>query len=350
MRTIQEIILLKNNLCINTNKGKYFLEKGEGIKIDLKKNSFIEVDTKNIKVKNPGVLDIPEDKNFWDMPLNHFIDLAKTKGKKEVMAALLNLERWNKTKEPSISKKAREIINSLKKNKNWINIKEKRMRNIKEYIKYSIDSIEDAKTFVYNLGVTDWEWEGRASLNGFITYVYKNYNIIDEDENNEILRNYLISVGEAPEYYSIKEKRIRNIKENTIYDRTWIIAYEGVEIYENFYIPVDRHIILDNYSMNLKNEYDDFDDIIKDIGKYFRMDNLERKDFWIKVAGDSAILVTDVLIDGNNQVVTEKDKIYNDWREGYAVLYTANVQVELSMQVKQSVDAEDYAELGIYPN
>lgn len=75
--------------------------------------------TKNIKVKNPGILEIPEGKHFWQMPLKHYIDLAKKKGRAAVMRALLNLFRWNKNKNPDISKKAKDIIDRLKNSPQW---------------------------------------------------------------------------------------------------------------------------------------------------------------------------------------------------------------------------------------
>lgn len=72
-------------------------------------------DTESIKVKHPGILEIPEDKTFDELPISHYEALEKQKGKPEVMRALLNLERWNSKKHPSISAKARTIINALKK-------------------------------------------------------------------------------------------------------------------------------------------------------------------------------------------------------------------------------------------
>jgi hypothetical protein len=81
-----------------------------------------EEDTKDIKVSHPGVLDIPDGKNFWEMPLSHFIGLGKSKGKAEIMKALCNLERWNKEKNPEESKKARIIIDKLKDNDEWENL------------------------------------------------------------------------------------------------------------------------------------------------------------------------------------------------------------------------------------
>ena len=51
----------------------------------------------------------------FETHLQDCIRTLKQKGKPEVMRALLNLERWNSKKHPSISAKARTIINALKK-------------------------------------------------------------------------------------------------------------------------------------------------------------------------------------------------------------------------------------------
>jgi hypothetical protein len=77
-------------------------------------NIMNEQDTQDIKVKHSGILDIPENKNFWDMPIKHFNDLMSKKGRAAIMRALTNLERWNKNKNPEISKKARKIIDAVK--------------------------------------------------------------------------------------------------------------------------------------------------------------------------------------------------------------------------------------------
>lgn len=73
------------------------------------------VGTTSIKVKNPGILEVPKDKGFDDLPISHYVALEEKKGKQAVMRALLNLERWNSNNHPSISAKARSIINALKK-------------------------------------------------------------------------------------------------------------------------------------------------------------------------------------------------------------------------------------------
>ncbi len=67
-----------------------------------------------IPVKNPGILGVPEGKNFWDLPLSHYEGLVKSKGYKEVIRALTNLVVWNKNDDPDISKKASNISRQLK--------------------------------------------------------------------------------------------------------------------------------------------------------------------------------------------------------------------------------------------
>ena len=66
-------------------------------------------------IANPGLLEIPTGKSFIDMPIAHFQDLVKTKGRTPIIRGLVNLESWNKKKNPEISQHAREIINALPK-------------------------------------------------------------------------------------------------------------------------------------------------------------------------------------------------------------------------------------------
>ena len=114
MRTIKEIIIRVNEptvLQIGLTESIYLKE---GDKLIIEDDS-----TENIKVKHPGLLDVPEGNHFWEMPLSHYISLGKSKGKRAVMDGLLNLERWDKNKDPSISAHARSIINALEKNTEW---------------------------------------------------------------------------------------------------------------------------------------------------------------------------------------------------------------------------------------
>lgn len=84
-----------------------------------KNESVTEQDTRSIKVEHPGILEVPVGKKFWQLPLKHFIDLAKKKGKAAVARAINNLRRWNKNRAPDIAKKAEELMNRLKANPQW---------------------------------------------------------------------------------------------------------------------------------------------------------------------------------------------------------------------------------------
>ena len=67
------------------------------------------------KVKNPGILEVPEGKSVSEMPASYFIGLAKKKGRGAVVKALMNLYRWNKNKNPKLSawaKKTQEAVSA----------------------------------------------------------------------------------------------------------------------------------------------------------------------------------------------------------------------------------------------
>ena len=67
-----------------------------------------------IEVKHEGILEIPEDKKFWQLPLKHYKNLVEKKGYQKIIRALTNLEVWNKNDNPEISQKASNIADKLK--------------------------------------------------------------------------------------------------------------------------------------------------------------------------------------------------------------------------------------------
>lgn len=69
----------------------------------------------NIEVENPGILEVPEDKNVEDLPIKHFVALADKKGLSTITRALNNLQVWNKNKDPKLSKWAGEMIDKVTK-------------------------------------------------------------------------------------------------------------------------------------------------------------------------------------------------------------------------------------------
>jgi hypothetical protein len=68
----------------------------------------------NIDVEHKGLLEIPKDKKFWEMPLSFYDDLVDKKGYDAIIKGLNNLKVWNKNDDPSIAKKADRIMDALK--------------------------------------------------------------------------------------------------------------------------------------------------------------------------------------------------------------------------------------------
>lgn len=67
----------------------------------------------DIQAKNPGILEVPEDKNVQDLPVSHFKDLIDKKGRSPIIRALTNLEVWNKNDNKSLSAWAKKMKKSL---------------------------------------------------------------------------------------------------------------------------------------------------------------------------------------------------------------------------------------------
>jgi hypothetical protein len=71
------------------------------------------------------------------------------------------------------------------------------------------ETISGARTFVNSSGLVDWKWNGRASADGFAEYLFRNSDSVGPDsvptdeDYTEILREYLISVGENPSDYGV---------------------------------------------------------------------------------------------------------------------------------------------------
>lgn len=151
-----------------------------------------EQDTKKIKVKNPGILSIPDGKHFYSVPLKHYIDLAKSKGKGPVMKALNNLVRWNKNDDPELSSKAKSIVDKLKDNPQWekVGVKEGQVEEFsaskavdlrfkhqelkKKKSEEKPEEMDEAVNEEYN-GWTNWEtW----NVDVWMTNDEGNYNMI----------------------------------------------------------------------------------------------------------------------------------------------------------------------------
>lgn len=67
----------------------------------------------DIQAENPGILEVPEDKNVQDLPVKHFKNLIDKKGRAPIIRALTNLEVWNKNDNKSLSSWAKKMKQSL---------------------------------------------------------------------------------------------------------------------------------------------------------------------------------------------------------------------------------------------
>lgn len=65
-----------------------------------------------------------------------------------------------------------------------------------------INSHTDARTVVENSGVVDWAWDERSSLEGFIDFIWSNYDQVNNDLRRELIR-YLQSRDEDPSVFGI---------------------------------------------------------------------------------------------------------------------------------------------------
>ena len=65
------------------------------------------------EVTHPGILEVPNGKDVQSLGLKHFKALAKKKGEGAVSKALMNLHRWNKSKNPELSSWAKNMQEKL---------------------------------------------------------------------------------------------------------------------------------------------------------------------------------------------------------------------------------------------
>jgi hypothetical protein len=77
-------------------------------------NAILSQKGPKVKVKHPGVLEVPEGKSVEKMPLKHFKTLIKKKGRGAISKALVNLVRWNKRTNPTLSKWASSMLSKIK--------------------------------------------------------------------------------------------------------------------------------------------------------------------------------------------------------------------------------------------
>ena len=64
-----------------------------------------------------------------------------------------------------------------------------------------IETLQDALDFVSNSGVAEWQWGGKASLEGFAYWIFRNRSSIDSLSYERLIEEYLMSEGEDPWEY-----------------------------------------------------------------------------------------------------------------------------------------------------
>ena len=69
-------------------------------------------DTK-IEVENPSLLEVPEGKKVYDLPVSHFKKLIDKKGREKIIRAITNLQVWNKNDDHKIASWAKKMKKSL---------------------------------------------------------------------------------------------------------------------------------------------------------------------------------------------------------------------------------------------
>jgi len=102
---------------------KVIIEFEDGSKISIPETelkdylSSLEEAKKAVKIKvvHPGILEVPPGKRVNELPVEHFIKLAKKKGYAAIIRALNNLQVWNKNRDPELSKWAKEMKEKLRK-------------------------------------------------------------------------------------------------------------------------------------------------------------------------------------------------------------------------------------------
>lgn len=198
-----------------------------------------------IQTKNPGVLEIPEDKKFWQLPLSHYEKLVDKKGYTTVIRALTNLEVWNKNDDPEISKKASDIADKLKKKYK----KESKIDDCNE-----IDEAltkEQADLFALQGELSDIEPEYSTLTDiqfkiGDSVYAAQEYNndfiIMEKESYNdmcfELAHEFANAIGDSFIKFIDIEKLARTMQEDASYIEPAILIIE--QLYPDMLITIDR--------------------------------------------------------------------------------------------------------------
>lgn len=193
-----------------------------------------------IKTKNPGILEVPEDKKFWQLPLSHYEKLVDKKGYTKIIRALTNLEVWNKNDDPKISKKASDIADKLKKKY------KKEALTRQEINKYSIDEYSELVPFEFKLKNT--------TFNGYMIDDLYIFTVEDWHKMCNIVADIIASkLGDTFEKLFDKETAAELMKDDPASFEAGLTLIENLDENEDFLYKFNE--IEDTFIANDGEEY-----------------------------------------------------------------------------------------------
>ena len=186
-----------------------------------------------IEVKHEGILEVPEGKNVEDLPIKHFVDLAKKKGLSKITKALNNLQVWNKKKNPSLSKWAGDMIDKVS----------KKMEKNEAFDRYDsnieADFMEPGN--LYN-DMPDEPYDSDIKSKEYFDFVVS--DVINRCKDEKEARRYMTRNGLPKSFINdvIKEiERIYDISESFSSGRTIIESAAEKDLYDDLYSYADQY-------------------------------------------------------------------------------------------------------------
>lgn len=88
----------------------------DSVVFNSKLSHLLEEDTTNIKVKNPGITELPEGAwNEWTIGklVDHLYRVAGKDKRQEIARAVNNIARFNENRDPELSDKAKSVMSKL---------------------------------------------------------------------------------------------------------------------------------------------------------------------------------------------------------------------------------------------
>jgi hypothetical protein len=184
---------------VKLNNGKEVVVDKDYMHAESRKLTEAKTDTKDIKVKNPGILDLPEggfSKKTIDQLVKHMVKIAKDTGRSKVSKALQNLVRWNKNDDPDMSKKAQSVFDKYSKEMDKLEEKKESRKINEDNYGWSIisgkewDAFEEYKEYVGSEHLLDElaQAMGTDELRSNLEYIFRmndftNSSYLEDDED-----------------------------------------------------------------------------------------------------------------------------------------------------------------------